>query len=172
LLELAVELDNLNNFNGLFSVISGINNSAVSRLKFTFADVNPSLLEDWKRITALIVPLNNWGAYRSALRQRAPPLIPYLGQHMSDIQFIHEGNIDCNPNGLINFHKRQLFYKIIAEIELSQQTPYSLSKNNEMSKFLRDLSGAERDQQEFNDELYALSLLREPRKTVTKKELK
>lgn len=114
-------------------------------------------------------PTQNYGAYRNHVRSRNPPLIPYLGQYLTDLTMVKDGNPDLSPEGLINFHKRQLLYKIISEIELSQATAYEFKRNAQVADFFKNLESVE--DEAFNNELFALSKVREPRSATTKKAL-
>jgi hypothetical protein len=59
------------------------------------------------------------------LSQSAPPCIPYLGVHLSDLTFIEDGNPDT-IRGLINFTKRRFLFRVISEISRYQQNAYNL----------------------------------------------
>jgi len=168
-IEVALELEKLNNFSGLFAVVCGINNSSVLRLKWTFAEISEKVMMDWKAVADVMQPTQNYGAYRNHVRSRNPPLIPYLGQYLTDLTMVKDGNPDLSPEGLINFHKRQLLYKIISEIELSQATAYEFKRNAQVADFFKNLESVE--DEAFNNELFALSKVREPRSATTKKAL-
>lgn len=73
---------------------------------------------------------------------------------MTDITFIEDGNPDF-IQGLINFRKRELLYSVFCEIHQYQQTSYPFPDT--ISAFLTELACND------EDELYELSLLREPR---------
>jgi hypothetical protein len=78
------------------------------------------------------------------------------GLALSDLTAIDEGNPDFE-NGLINFTKVKLVYKIISEIAVFQQTEYNLLLYHLLNTFLHTLG-------EVDDaQLYRLSLAREPR---------
>lgn len=61
-------------------------------------------------------------------------------------------------NNLINFRKRSLISEIISEIQLYQQLEYPFEMTTELFSLLMQLPT-----NVSNDELYQLSLLREPR---------
>jgi hypothetical protein len=65
------------------------------------------------------------GDRRDVLSQSAPPCIPYLGVHLSDLTFIEDGNPDA-IRGLINFTKRRFLFRVISEISRYQQNAYNL----------------------------------------------
>lgn len=117
-------------------------------------------------------PTQNYNVYRTHLKSCAPPMLPYLGQYLTDLTFIHEGNPDTNDKGLINFHKRTLMYKVISEMELFQLGSGEY-KFKEVDGYIchnidQMKSG---DQKELDEKLWNESLEREPRKTENKKML-
>jgi len=114
-------------------------------------------------------PAQNYNVYRSHLHSCVPPLLPYLGQYLTDLTMIQEGNPDMK-DGLINFHKRTLLYKIMAEVELFQVTPYGFQTDPVLCANLL-LIVPHPDQQIFDNECFEQSLIREPRRTETKKTL-
>jgi hypothetical protein len=90
---------------------------------------------------------------------RGASLIDWLrGIYLSSLVFIEDGNQDI-VKGLINFKKRRLVSKVIAEIQQYQiGKKYSLVKIDSVTEFITNLP------EENDEELYKLSLLREPRK--------
>ncbi len=95
--------------------------------------------------------------YREMLSQRQPPCVPYFGVLLTDLTFVDEGNPDKLPNGLINFDKNYLFYKLINQMQLYQQTPYNFQPIPEIQDFLLSREVLE------EKEAFALSLKCEPR---------
>lgn len=152
----AKHLFDINNFNGAMAVLSGLNNSAVYRLKFTEAELPK---KDRQILSLLMDKLSNkhsYKEYRSILKNANPPTIPYLGVYLTDLTFIEDGNKN-KINGLVNFHKRRLVYKVLAEIEQYQLKGYNFNIDPNLMMMLSQLNFAQ------DSELYAMSLLREPR---------
>jgi len=85
-----------------------------------------------------------------------PPCLPYLGMYQTDLTFIEDGNPDFLKD-LINFRKRTLISDVIAEIQLYQQIPYPVIANEKLLAPLKNLPYCK------DDQLYQMSLLREPR---------
>lgn len=146
----------LNNFNSLLAILSVFNVSSINRLRET-KRLLPNPMSKW--IEAQMKLMNSAGSYhnyRESIRMVDPPLVPYLGVYLTDLTFIEDGNQNF-LDGLINFKKRQMVYKIIADIQLYQQDKYDISPNPNILSFLSKL--------DFKDEndLYKLSLIREPR---------
>jgi len=164
-LQVISHLDKINNFNSLMAISAGLNNSAIHRLKFTMDDLPAGTKQEWQEIQDKMATDNNSRIYRERLRQSTPPVMPYLGIYLTDITFIEDGNPDDLPSGeetLINFRKRELVFRVIDEIQRYQQTPYKTEVDPSMLSAIQELP--------FNsdDDLYALSLQREPRGTANR----
>ena len=78
------------------------------------------------------------------------------GVYLGDLTFIDEGNPDM-IDGMIHFAKRELVYKLLSQISTYQVKGYNLEVVPELQEFLSDLPMLD------EKEMYAASLLREPR---------
>ncbi|KAJ6248294.1 ras guanine nucleotide exchange factor i-related [Anaeramoeba flamelloides] len=155
--KLAEHLRSLNNYNGVMSIISGFENSAIWRLKYTFEEVPKRNHEIIQELKKELSSDNSYRYYRSLLRKVDPPCIPYLGVYLTDLTFIEEGN----PNfidGLINFSKRRLIYEVIFEIQNFQNKGYNLQPVQQILSFLEKLPILD------EKDVYSKSLKYEPRK--------
>lgn len=157
LINVAMHLRKLNNFNSVMAVLAGINTSAVYRLKHTKAALSQQSQQIFQELQDLMDPTSAYGTYRQTLRTVNPPLVPFLGTYLTDITFIEDGNPDY-INGLINYRKRELVYNVIQEIQQYQQTGYEYELVDNIAHFLTELPICDND-----DDLYKLSLAREPR---------
>eukprot|EP00026_Physarum_polycephalum_P002344 Phypoly_transcript_02350.p1 GENE.Phypoly_transcript_02350~~Phypoly_transcript_02350.p1 ORF type:complete len:840 (+),score=167.09 Phypoly_transcript_02350:149-2668(+) len=156
IIDIAKALLKLNNFNTLMSIIGGLNNSCVFRLKKT----KKKLLSNARDVVANIEKVMNtqqsFKNYRTALREANLPCLPYLGVHLSDLVFIEEGNPD-NVDGEINVRKRELIYGVITQLHHYQQYPFTAQKHAAYD-FLSSLPTLN------EKELYTISMFLEPRK--------
>jgi len=60
----------------------------------------------WDILKEFIASEGNYQRYREVLRDAVPPIIPYLGIHLTDLVFLDEGNPDLLPDtNLLNFWK-------------------------------------------------------------------
>ena len=151
-----------NNFGAVMGIIAGFNNAAILRLKLTMAQVPKKSLEVLQELEDLMSSGNSYRHYRMAMRDANPPLIPYMGVHLSDLTFIDEGNPD-KLGKLINFGKRKLVSKVIAGLQQYQASPYNLETVPRIVKMLSKKLNY------TDDDLYKMSLQREPRGSQGKK---
>lgn len=155
-IKVAEHCKHLSNYHGLMAVVSGINSGPTVRLKASRREVSKSLLDQLASYEAIFESDGSFSAYRSTLLSSAPPLIPYLGIHLTDLTFIEEGNRDMQAH-LINFAKRRLLYQTISALQNFQQTGYNLQSVRQIQDIIANLKAGEvRD-------LFKLSLMREPR---------
>jgi len=156
LVNVTEHLFKLNNFNTALAIISGLNNSGIYRLKYTRAELPKKVQMAFDNGMQLMNSDGAYKAYRESLHNVNPPCVPYLGVYLTDLTFIEDGNRDF-INELINFRKRQLVFDVIAELQLHQQLGYSIQANEKLLSLLQNLPCLKEDQ------LYQMSLLREPR---------
>lgn len=75
--------EGLNNFNGVLSIVSGLSNYTVQRLKTVWASVGEKYIKDFKSLETLMNPARNFSNYQKELSSRKAPVLPYLGEKIS-----------------------------------------------------------------------------------------
>jgi son of sevenless-like protein len=164
-IDIAAQCKELNNYNGLNTVISALNSAALHRLKKTWAEVpqkKVKLHEDLMNIVAMSASYKN---LREAIAHTEPPCVPYIGVYLTDLVFIEDGNKDMKGDVLINFHKRRQIAQVIMNIRTLQQAPYQIREVGYLAKRLKFWEVEPCADQEIWDEdaLYKQSLKIEPR---------
>jgi RasGEF domain/RasGEF N-terminal motif len=124
-LDIMQHLYELQNFNGCMAFLSAINNSAIYRLKLTFADLPKKNSAFLAEMQELLSSTKAYGAYRTAYNNAKPPCIPFIGVYLSDLTFMEDGNPD-DVNGLINFYKRTLIRTVVDDVLRHQVVCYNL----------------------------------------------
>lgn len=149
-------LRGMGNFHSLMGFIAAFNLASVQRLKHTRALTKKKTAAALQDLEALMNPSSSWRTYRQEVNNARLPCIPYIGVYLSDLTFIEDGN----PNMIgkkINFSKQELIWKVLSDIVRYQCSPYAIAPQNPAYSLLSALPSLS------SDELYALSLLREPR---------
>uniref|UniRef100_A0A6B2L358 Ras-GEF domain-containing protein n=1 Tax=Arcella intermedia TaxID=1963864 RepID=A0A6B2L358_9EUKA len=131
-----------NNFSTMREICAAFGSAAVWRLKATWAliEKEKKVYEEYTRIMALLAPDKNFKNYREALQTSNPPCLPYLGQYLTDLTFIEDGNPDYLPlpqrKDIINIEKMTRIATTIQQICLYQQHSYFFEKVDPIYNFL------------------------------------
>ncbi|KAJ3097777.1 RasGEF [Phlyctochytrium planicorne] len=80
----------LNNFNGVRSVLAGLQSTPVFRLTRTWECLGKRDKILYDKMSTLMANESNSEAYRKKLSQAKPPCIPYLGIYLGDLTFTYE----------------------------------------------------------------------------------
>jgi len=161
ILELSWCLFELKNFSGTLSIISGLDNAAIYRLKYTKEKITEELEAKYNEIKRVMETSQSFKIYREHLSKSIPPCIPHLGLLLTDLVFIGDGNPDIIDNRLINFHKRRLIIKNILSFNLYQTTPYNFQRVDVIHDYLTNYFLF---MERFDDDsLFDISLAIEPK---------
>jgi son of sevenless-like protein len=168
IIDIMTALMELNNFNGVLSIVSAFQSASIYRLEHTFNMLKPQrrqLLDDCKELMA-----DRKQKYKEKLHSINPPCVPFAGIYLTDILYIEDGNKDwlsvegAAEDTIINFSKRRMVAQIIGEIQQYQNQPYCLEVQPDIKAFLlnRDPLQGQSDR-EFEAYLYDKSKEIEPR---------
>ncbi|XP_077350861.1 ras guanyl-releasing protein 3 isoform X2 [Festucalex cinctus] len=139
-IHVAQKLLQLQNFNTLMAVVGGLSHSSISRLKETQSYLSVEVVRMWREMTELVSSNNNYSYYRKAFSDCQGFKIPILGVHLKDLIAMHV----VFPDWVEDNNK-----SAVAQVEPNMDLIYLLTLS-------LDLYYTE-------DEIYELSLLREPR---------
>lgn len=96
MINIAEQCRQLNNYNSMLAIISGLNNSAVYRLQFTRAELPEKITRNATELNSLMSSENAYKLYREALHSANPqiaPVVPYLGVYLTDLTVTKSYNI-------------------------------------------------------------------------------
>ncbi|XP_034754452.1 ras guanyl-releasing protein 3 [Etheostoma cragini] len=150
----------LHNFNTLMAVVGGLSHSSISRLKDTHTYLAPEVVKTWSEMTELVSSNNNYSCYRKAFSEGQGFKIPILGVHLKDLIAVHvvfpDWVCDSKKMNLVKMHQ---LYITFNELVSLQSAVAQVEPNMDLI-YLLTLS---LDLYYTEDEIYELSLLREPR---------
>lgn len=157
-------LRKLRNYYGTLMVYSALSHSSIGRLKLSWEKIQKKRLKEMGRCEELFSSEFNWKVYRDTLTQASPPAIPNLSLYLQDVTFIEEGNQNfVGPNlDSLNFYKMRLWSTVLKSLRTYQESPYELG---EMTTTL--IKHLKRIELKSEEECYALSLLHEPRQSLS-----
>ncbi len=157
----------LNNFSGMWAIVSALSTAPVHRLRRTWDAVSQKHVLVFESLETLMSASRNWANYRETIHKLNPPCVPFLGRYLGDLTFIEDGNRDRlkENDQLINFGKRQKTAEVIREITIHQSTPYNLNVVPALEKYIE----ANLVDARSADDLYEQSLALEPREREDEK---
>uniref|UniRef100_A0A665UBA4 RAS guanyl releasing protein 3 (calcium and DAG-regulated) n=1 Tax=Echeneis naucrates TaxID=173247 RepID=A0A665UBA4_ECHNA len=159
-IHVAQKLLQLQNFNTLMAVVGGLSHSAISRLKETHSHLAPEVFKIWREMTELVSSSNNYSCYRKAFSMCNGFKIPILGVHLKDLIAVHVVFPDwVDDSNKVNLVKMNQLYMTFNELVSLQSAAVQVEPNMDLI-YLLTLS---LDLYYTEDEIYELSLLREPR---------
>ncbi|EFC43486.1 rasGEF domain-containing protein [Naegleria gruberi] len=161
-IELANHCKGLNNFNAVFSVMSGLNSSSIHRLSKTWEAISEEAKKTREELLSITNTNGNFANLRNMLKTVNPPCVPYNGVFLTDLTFIEDGSPKY-INGLINFGKCRLFAKVIRDIQTYQNTRYNFEEYKELKDQIEAVEKLS------DDELFNMSLQVQPRAQKKKK---
>ena len=134
LIHVATECRSLGNFNAVFEIMSGLNGSAVRRLKASFEALTEDDQARFASLNTLIAGDNNFNGYRSELMKHGMPAVPYLGTFMSDLTFTEDGNpaFRDHPDApadarILNVTRCRMVCRILSAIKKYQDAVYNFT---------------------------------------------
>ncbi|KAL9911336.1 ral guanine nucleotide dissociation stimulator-like isoform 3-T5 [Glossina fuscipes fuscipes] len=147
-IDIAQELRLLKNFSSLKAIITGLNSSAIYRLRKIWSVLSKDKMEIFDELARICSEENNASVQRELLiregtakfadtvgendrhlqkiiqkqsTQTSHGTIPYLGTFLTDLTMIHQANPDTvGEENLINFEKKRKEFEVLAQIKLLQ----------------------------------------------------
>jgi len=157
-IEIAKACADVNNFNGLKSILAGLQCTPVFRLKKTWALVGRAK-HIFDSLTDLMSTDSNSEKYRKKLGKIKLPCIPYLGIHLSDITF----SVEAKGKAVDRSASSKNVEIILEELMKFQQSIYDFEQIPPAMKFLSSPKFIAEMEPFFEEENYQLSLQLEPK---------
>ncbi|XP_028419396.1 RAS guanyl-releasing protein 2 isoform X2 [Perca flavescens] len=161
-IRVAQKLLQLQNFNTLMAVVGGLSNSSISRLKDTQSHISAETNKVFNNLIELVTSCGNYSQYRKRFSECSGFRFPILGVHLKDLIAVHVALPDWadKEKTRVNLTKTQQLYAILQELALIQTTPPHVDANTDLLNLLT----VSLDQYHTEEEIYQMSLQREPRK--------
>ncbi|PWA14751.1 hypothetical protein CCH79_00014524 [Gambusia affinis] len=163
-IRVAQKLLQLQNFNTLMAVVGGLSNSSISRLKDTQSHISAETNKVFNNLIELVTSCGNYSQYRKRFSECSGFRFPILGVHLKDLIAVHVALPDWadKEKTRVNLAKTQQLYAILQELTLIQSTPPNIESNPDLLNLLT----VSLDQYHTEEEIYQMSLQREPRKSA------
>ncbi|XP_035288784.1 RAS guanyl-releasing protein 2-like [Anguilla anguilla] len=160
-IRVAQKLLQLQNFNTLMAVVGGLSNSSIARLKDTQEHISSETRKAFRDLTELVTSCGNYSKYRRRFSESVGFRFPILGVHLKDLIAVHVALPDwVDPERTrVNLAKTQQLYAILQELAQIQAAPPNVDANTDLLNLLT----VSLDQFHTEEEIYQLSLQREPR---------
>lgn len=144
----AMFLYKLNNFNGLFEIISALNDVSIFRLNLSWHAAGMEFYLIFRKLSSLID--KNYELYREELEYIQLPVTPYIGVFLTDLTFIEDANPTFIENNVNFFFKFGKIYEILCKIELYQSVLYDgFTVSDEWDYFFKNLISYEEVSEDF-----------------------
>lgn len=138
--QLASSLFQLRDYNGFVALMSGLNNSSVSRLKKSFAKLSSKQTQLIEQMEAWASPKDNYRALRQLWLVAQPPAVPFLALTLKDLTFIEDGNPDKLDDGSTNFYKYRKMAEVVSLCLSTRDVVPSLKPDTTFDSYLKKLS--------------------------------
>ncbi|KAG6917091.1 hypothetical protein DXG01_003980 [Tephrocybe rancida] len=140
-----------------------LNRPPISRLKRTWEQVNNRIMLQFSACEEVVDRNKTFTKYRQFMSSVTPPCVPFFGVFISTLQFIHDGNPDFLPGGLVNFRKHQMASEVITDIKHWQSQSFNFQAIPSVQSYIEDSLDRYSDTKALAERFWALSLEREPR---------
>ncbi|PRP88917.1 hypothetical protein PROFUN_00385 [Planoprotostelium fungivorum] len=117
-IQVAVRLQELQNYNGLMMVLTSLYSDAVTWLSSSWREVPKKTLETFETLSKLMSPQYNYKSYHAALQDIADePVIPYIASFLNEFVFM-DTTMQWKINGsLVNIEKILALGKMIRKFQ-------------------------------------------------------
>eukprot|EP01119_Soliformovum_irregulare_P013759 TRINITY_DN3698_c0_g1_i3.p1 TRINITY_DN3698_c0_g1~~TRINITY_DN3698_c0_g1_i3.p1 ORF type:complete len:1112 (-),score=332.45 TRINITY_DN3698_c0_g1_i3:220-3486(-) len=159
-ISIAKKCEQMNAFNTVMEIMSGLNNSAIQRLKRLWGSISDRSRKTFEDLEEMMSGQHNFRNYYAEIAKRPLPLLPYFALFLREFTFIYQGNAVFHPekpNVQVNLELMRQFGERMSEIRRFQSVPHRVEPNQNVLQFLSHLHYIEDD-----DFLYQLSLQAQP----------
>lgn len=165
-LQVADKLRKLGNFEGMKAVFSGLQSTAIYRLKDSWDCITEEDKKIEQQLNELCDNARNFAKLREVMKIAIAPCIPYIGSTMGDLVFTEDGNKTGGKNDLVNWFKIRQIGNLIKEIMIKQAVGYPFERYEALLVYYENAPKLDNE-----DQLYELSLNLEKKRGEMNSEL-
>ncbi len=155
-------LAQLCNYNGVMQIVSALTNSAVARLKNSFAALPRGCREQLETLRQLVESQHNFRLLRAAQEEAigaGGPCMPYLALWLTDLVMLDEAGSPLTAGGLLNGAHLRSVARVLEQVVAAQRVRYGIAASPAVADFIVKGSSVCTDEAA----LFQMSLLCEPR---------
>ncbi|KAK6470143.1 rap guanine nucleotide exchange factor-like 1 isoform X1 [Huso huso] len=115
-----------------FSVVLGLNNPALSRLRHTWEGLPGKFKKQFQQLESISDPSRNHKSYRDLLSSLRAPVIPFTPLLLKDLTFLHESSKTFH-GPLVNFEKMHKVAEMVRTIRSYRSYPPTLDTDSSPS---------------------------------------
>lgn len=162
-IRIAKKLGDLKNLHSCFALVSALDSSPIFRLRDSWALVPATQKVSLDKLRRLFSSARNWERLRRHLSGAKLPAIPYLGLYLTDLLYIHLANpgsatLDRGPRET----QMNNILRVLADFQRSEYPPSLCPHLPCVRAYLNSHAYIDELQKFVEDDLYKLSLEREP----------
>lgn len=154
IIDCAMECYTMGNFSTTMQIVACLGKHYISQLKDAWSYVSKRKLTRLQTLEEICSPLQNFKSLRMTIRKRIAlekPCIPYLGVYLTDLIFIEEGNPTFLDRVFVNYHKWELIFRTIQEIEYISKSKFSFLPNEELQSMIQKLESSIKNENTLMD---------------------
>ncbi|VDB85607.1 unnamed protein product [Peniophora sp. CBMAI 1063] len=152
----------LNNFNSMIAIVSGLSSPPVRRLSRTWDQIIPKHTSMLSACEMTIDSGKEFSNYRRLLQRTEPPCVPFIGFYLMTLMVIQESAPNTITDNLINFRKRAKAVEVVQEIQQWQSRPFNFARVELIAYYLLEQLNKFNGASDVSTVLWDLSLEREP----------
>lgn len=161
IIKIAKHLLSLNSFNSFMAVYLAFNLASTARLTKTWTNVPARHFQVWKKLSRIMSPMQNFGAYREHVQTIQPPMIICQEVMLKDLLYEEEGRPDFVSDDVLDMTKMDSIGRIIDHFRQCRSKPYALAPMPTLKAFLKEIPSWDSPEDAAN-QLDELSRILEP----------
>lgn len=140
IIKIAKHLLAYNSFNSFMAVYLAFNLPSTARLTNTWKGVAAKHFTLWKKMSKIMSPMNNFGAYREIIETLQPPMVICQEVLLKDLLYEEEGRPDFVGDNQLDMTKMDEVGRLIDFFRFSRSKPYPFQmKESNLEDFLKDI---------------------------------